>query len=97
LYTFPDLICDLLPREVFIGNQFSKAELTMHRETERIAVGTRFQMSELGAVRCPRLANKVGTVVGSSRYNSGLTVLFDGNKTPTCLHRDYISPASAPR
>jgi hypothetical protein len=67
----------------------------MDQETDRILVGTRIKMSELGAVRCPRLAEKVGTVVGgSSRYNSSITVLFDGNKTPTSLHRDYISPTS---
>jgi hypothetical protein len=61
-------------------------------QTSRIAIGTRFKMSALGAVRCPRLAEKVGTIVGMSRYNTGVTVLFDGNKTATCLHKDYISP-----
>jgi hypothetical protein len=49
-------------------------------------------MSALGAVRCPRLAEKFGTIVGMRRYNTGVTVLFDGNKTATCLHKDYISP-----
>jgi hypothetical protein len=29
-----------------------------------------------------------------SPRNTGVTVLFDGDKRPTCLHRDYISPAS---
>ena len=65
---------------------------TIDSQIDRIAIGTRFRMSELGAVRCPRLAGKVGTVVGMSRYNTGLTVLFDGNKSSTCLHRDYILP-----
>lgn len=63
-------------------------------DSHKIVIGTRFRMSELGAVRCPRLAEKVGTVVGTSRYNTGLTVLFDGNKSSTCLHRDYILPIS---
>jgi hypothetical protein len=67
---------------------------TIDRQTRKIAVGTRIKMSALGTVRCPRLARKIGTVVGMSHYNTGVTVLFDGNKTSTCLHRDYISPIS---
>jgi hypothetical protein len=66
--------------------------LTMDQETDRIAAGTRFKMSKLGAVRCPNLAGKTGTVVELSRYNTGITVLFDGGSRPTCLHRDYIKP-----
>ena len=66
-----------------------------NRETNRIAVGTRFKISELGAVRCPNLADKIGIVVGLSRHTTGITVLFDGDSRPTCLHRDYISPISA--
>jgi hypothetical protein len=66
----------------------------MNRETDGIAVGTRFKISELGAVRCPNLADKIAIVVGLSRHNTGLTVLFDGDRTPTCLHRGYISSAS---
>jgi hypothetical protein len=27
-----------------------------------------------------------------SHRNTGITVLFDGDSRPTCLHRDYISP-----
>lgn len=67
----------------------------MGRVSDQVPVGTRFEMSELGAARCPRLSEKVGTVIGSSRFNSGLTVLFDGNKRPTCLHRDYIAPVGS--
>jgi hypothetical protein len=29
-----------------------------------------------------------------SRRTTGLTVLFDGARRPTCLHRDFISPIS---
>jgi hypothetical protein len=66
----------------------------MNRETDGIAVGTRFKISELGAVRCPKLADKIGIVVGLSRHNTGITVLFDGERRPTCLHRGFISSTS---
>ena len=55
-----------------------------------IAIGARFKMSALGAARSPRLAKKEGTIVGVSRINSSLRVLFDGSKSPISLHRDYV-------
>lgn len=55
-----------------------------------IEIGARFRMSTLGAVRCRRLAEKTGTVIGGSIYRSSVSVLFDGNKSPSTLHRDYI-------
>ena len=66
----------------------------MNWEKNRIAVGTRFKISKLGAVRCPNLADKIGIVVGLSRRNTGITVLFDGDRRPTCLHMGYISSTS---
>lgn len=69
-------------------------ERTMEREVGRIAIGTRFEINQFGAGRCPSLAGKTGTVIDCSRYNTGVTVLFDGSKGPTCLCRDYISPRS---
>ena len=63
-------------------------------QKDRIAVGIRFKISKLGAVRCPGLADKVGIVVGVSRRTTGVAVLFDGDGRPTYLHKDYISPAS---
>ncbi|MCK1711461.1 MULTISPECIES: hypothetical protein [unclassified Bradyrhizobium] len=66
----------------------------MNLETDRIAVGTRFKISDLGAVRCPNLAHKIGIVVGLSRRTTGVTVLFDGDARPTCLYRGYISSTS---
>ena len=58
-------------------------------------VGDRFKLSTLGAERCPGLAGKVGTVI-KRRLDSGIvTVLFDGNRNSTALHRDYIEPAKA--
>jgi len=55
-----------------------------------IAIGARFRMSSLGAARHPRLADKEGTIVGASRLNSSIRVLFDGRKVPISLHREYI-------
>jgi hypothetical protein len=67
---------------------------TMILETDKIAVGIRFKMNNLGAVRCPNLADKNGIVVGVSRRTTGVAVLFDGDRRPTFLHRDYITQAS---
>jgi hypothetical protein len=47
-------------------------------------------MSALGVAHNPRLAKKEGTIVGTSRYNSSVRVLFDGRKTLMSLHRDYV-------
>jgi hypothetical protein len=47
-------------------------------------------MSPLGAERCPSLADKVGTVVGGSVYNNSFSVRFDGNKSSTTLHQNYL-------
>ena len=55
-----------------------------------IAIGARFRMSLLGAARNPRLAEKEGIIVGGSRLNSSVRVLFDGRKSAMSLHRDYI-------
>jgi hypothetical protein len=55
-----------------------------------VAIGTRFEMSALGAAHNPRLAEKKGTIVGRSRLNGSIRVLFDGRKSLMSLHRDYI-------
>jgi hypothetical protein len=57
---------------------------------QQVAIGARFRMSLLGAAHNPRLAEKEGTIVGSSRLNSSVRVLFDGRKSPISLHRGYI-------
>ena len=49
-------------------------------------------MSALGSVRSPLLVRKVGTIVGRRRHSSAIFVRFDGNKTATMLHRDYVEP-----
>ena len=66
----------------------------IYQKIDRIAVGNRFRMSELGAARCPELADRSGIVIDVSPRTTGITVLFDGALRPTCLHRDFISPTS---
>lgn len=51
---------------------------------------TRVRMSALGEARCPNLAGKEGTVVGSGRYPSTVRVMFDDFSWPTSLHSTYI-------
>jgi hypothetical protein len=77
-----------------------KAAANSNRSVDRssasiIAIGERFRMSSLGAARNPRLADKEGRIVGASRLNSSIRVLFDGRKTPISLHRDYIEPSTS--
>jgi hypothetical protein len=52
-------------------------------------------MSPLGAKRCKRLAKKTGIVTGGSVYSNSISVTFDGNRTPSTLHRDYIERISS--
>ena len=47
--------------------------------------------TELGVDRCPELAGQTDVVVDVSPRTTGVTVLFDGAKRSTCLHRDFIS------
>ncbi len=52
-------------------------------------IGDRVRMTALGASRCARLTDKVGTVVGGSIYTNSVHVRFDGNKSSSTLHCDY--------
>ena len=52
-------------------------------------------MSGLGSERSPVLAIKVGTVTGIRSDSRTIFVRFDGNRTTTTLHRDYIEPIEA--
>lgn len=54
------------------------------------SLGVRVRLSALGAIRCPRLAGKTGTVVGRSVYVNSVAVLLDGNKSPRTIHRTYL-------
>jgi|EndMetStandDraft_4_1072995.scaffolds.fasta_scaffold1400798_1 ribosomal protein L21E len=54
------------------------------------SIGDRVQISELGASRCPRLAGRAGVIVGRSIYRHSVSVQFDGNKTKSTFHQDYL-------
>lgn len=72
------------------GESRTSNQGTVRLSRAPIAIGARFRMSALGAARSPRLAKKEGTVVGCSRLNSSVRVLFDGSKSPISLHRNYV-------
>jgi hypothetical protein len=61
-------------------------------ENGEITKGIRVKLSPLGAARCPRLADKEGVIVGAGQYQSTVRIIFDGLKSPTSLHRDYVEP-----
>jgi hypothetical protein len=67
----------------------------MPSKPSAIPLGTRIKMSELGAARCPRIADKRGVVISGSRNPNTVWVRFDGNMSPTSLHRDYVEPIEA--
>jgi hypothetical protein len=62
-----------------------------------IELGSRCQLTELGAERCSKFSGQAGIIVGFSRANGSIRVLFDGTKTPRSLHRSYIEPESMDR
>jgi ribosomal protein L21E len=66
--------------------------LCLMPDPERVSfkVGDRVKMSALGSDRSPQLSGKVGTVIGVRRNSSSVFIRFDGNKTPTTIHRDYV-------
>jgi hypothetical protein len=55
-----------------------------------LSIGVRVRLSALGASRCTRRAKKTGTIVGGSVYVNSISVLFDGNRSPTTIHREYV-------
>ena len=64
-------------------------------DRRKLQVGDRIKMSGLGSERSPVLAIKVGTVTGIRSDSRTIFVRFDGNRTTTTLHRDYIEPIDA--
>lgn len=50
----------------------------------------RIKLSALGKERCPRIADKMGTVTRRTPNSSVVRVLFDGNRLSTSIHKDYI-------
>jgi hypothetical protein len=61
----------------------------MKANGKNIVAGQRFQLSELGAQRCPKFTATVGTIVTVRKNTASITVKLDGNKQTTTLHRDY--------
>jgi len=60
-----------------------------------LQVGDRFQFSDLGRQRNPRLRDRVGSVLavgGKIRSTDSVLVLLDDSVTPIRLHRSYIEP-----
>ncbi|MHB0791135.1 hypothetical protein [Bradyrhizobium sp. 5.13L] len=66
----------------------------MAQTIDRLVVGMRFIMSELGIIQFQKLAHKTGIVVEMGLHTTGITVLFDGATRPTVLVRNYITPMS---
>jgi hypothetical protein len=64
-------------------------------QSTSLVTGMRIRMSELGAARCPRIAEKTGVIVGRSQQNSSVRVLFNGSRSPVSLHRDYVEQISS--
>ena len=56
----------------------------------QFSLGDRVRLSSLGAARCPRLAGKIGTVVGRSIYVNSVAVLLDGTKSRKTVHNAYL-------
>jgi hypothetical protein len=63
---------------------------------QNLLIGDRFQISPRGALRHPRLAGKIGTIVGKSIYVNSFSVRIDGNRSTSTLHRDYLEKAFPP-
>jgi|GEM_PF-6148102 len=73
-----------------LGSSRSPAESS----EEKLSPQTRVRMSALGAVRCPNLAGREGTVIGTGRYRSTVRVIFDGFRSATSLHSSYVEPVA---
>ena len=56
----------------------------------KFRIGEAIKMSPLGADRCPGLAHKTGRVIGLTKYANSVVIIFNGNKTGTAIHIDYI-------
>jgi hypothetical protein len=70
----------------------AQAHITIASEGLELELGSRFRLTRLGAERCSRFVGQAGIVVGFSRANGSIRVLFDGTKTARSLHRSYIEP-----
>jgi hypothetical protein len=69
------------------------AEMTVKTDVD-LKLKSRFRLTRLGVERCSKCSGQAGTIVGFSRANGSIRVLFDGTKTPRSLHRTYIEPVA---
>lgn len=61
---------------------------------EQFCVGDRVKLSELGRLRIRRTGKHSGSVVSAPKKGGkSVSVLFDGKKRPTAVHRAYIERA----
>ncbi len=58
-------------------------------------VGARVRFNELGAIRSPKIASRIGTVTRASIGN-GVRVVFDGSRTINTIHRSYLKLVIGP-
>jgi hypothetical protein len=72
--------------------EIAGAKMMVKIEGLEIESGSRFQLTQLGAERCSKFVGQTGIIVGFSRANGSIRVLFDGTKTARSLHRTYIEP-----
>jgi hypothetical protein len=66
--------------------------MTGNSEDFGLTLGSSVRLSRLGVERCSKSRSHSGKIVGFSRANGSIRVLFDGTKTPRSLHRTYIEP-----
>jgi len=69
---------------------FSKRERHVSDNLSQFKIGQRFQFSSLGKSRNPRLADKVGVVIGVGRIGNSVRVRLDSAKSNVTFHRSYL-------
>jgi hypothetical protein len=62
----------------------------LRRDDDELTAGRRIKLTALGKLRCPKLKNDTGVVVGKSPQTNAFRVLIDGRKMPITLHETYI-------
>ena len=64
-----------------------------NRPHDVFQIGARVRLNKLGKSRSPRILAETGEVIKLPKPGSGgraVSVLFDGNKLTTRLHRSYL-------
>lgn len=54
----------------------------------KVPPGSRIQVKPAAG---PRLAGRMGTVIGAGYYPKSLRVILDGSKGPITLHMNYVA------